>query len=107
MARCQGKTKSGTRCKNNTIEDTHYCRTHQPETESASASSERKQNSGNDQWRADQTTVAAIGGATFGAMVMGPLGAVVGGTLGAIASNYDGWDNIIPDFSNNNDDDDE
>ena len=107
MARCQGKTKAGERCKNNAIDDTRYCRTHQPETASASSSSDHKQKGNNDQLRNDQTVVTAIGGAAVGAMVAGPLGALVGGAVGAIASNYDGWENIIPNFNNDDDKDDE
>lgn len=89
MAVCQGKTKSGTRCKNNALPDDKYCRLHQPkEEETVHAESSSSPFDGVEKWVQDQATVTTIGGATVGALVAGPLGALVGGAVGAFLGNY-------------------
>jgi len=93
MARCQGKTKQGTRCKNDALDDSGYCRVHQKEF--AQSTSEPAPEGGGDKWMTDQATVSTIGGATIGAVVGGPLGALVGGAVGAFMGNYKGWESIF------------
>lgn len=86
MARCKGKTKAGTLCKNQALEDSDYCRTHQP------ASQAKGVQVNVEKWLSDQSTVSTIGGATLGAMMAGPLGALIGGAIGAYMSGYHGKD---------------
>lgn len=84
MARCKGKTKAGTACKNQALEGAQFCRAHQP------ASQDKGMQANVEKWLSDQSTVSTIGGATLGAMMAGPLGALIGGAIGAYMSTYHG-----------------
>ncbi len=86
MARCQGKTKQGTACKNPALAGARHCRVHQPRR--ATRGREEVEPGPQQKWVSDQAMVSTIGGATLGAIVAGPLGALVGGAIGAYMGGY-------------------